>query len=190
MPCSVGDCTEQFCRYGCLREHESAIRHLVYHITHNANDVDDITQEVLLKAFASISSYRGGSFRAYLARIARNHCYDMSRRKRVRKETSLEESIIDYLPSLEKGPLEEVLDHESTREMYGILGKLGDEDREMMLLRHVFDYSYEEIGEVFGMKAGAIRTRVSRARQRIMGLVEGRSGHESPVIGSGLGLPR
>lgn len=190
MRCKAGECTEAFCQYGCLREHETAIRNLVYHITNNPNDVDDITQEVLMKAYQSLASFRGGSFRAYLARIARNHCYDMLRRKRIRKETALDDALAEQIATTEQGPEDVMLTHEQQREVHQLLMGLGDVDREIMVMRHINEFSYEEIAEALGMRAGTVRTRISRARQKVMELVERGQSGETPVIGTGLGVPR
>lgn len=175
MHCLAGDCNESFCEYGCLREHEVAIRNLVYHITRNPNDVDDITQEVLVKAYQSLASFRGGSFRAYLARIARNHCYDVLRRKRIRQETPLDDIVVEQWAATDETPETAAMANETSREVHELLMELGEVDRTVMVLRHLNELSYAEIGEVMDMRAGAVRTRISRARQRVQELLERRA---------------
>lgn len=190
MRCTVGECTERFCEFGCLREHELAIRNLVYHITRNPNEVDDITQEVLIKAYQSLSSFRGGSFRAYLARIARNHCYDMLRRKKVRKETLYGDMTIEQWPGPDEGPEAQVIHQEFAEEVRQLLDELGEVDREIIVLRHLNEFSYEEIAETLGMRPGAVRTRISRARQKMQNLVERGGQGEASAVSSGVGIPR
>ncbi|KPV43331.1 RNA polymerase sigma factor [Alicyclobacillus ferrooxydans] len=190
MRCTAGACNERFCEHGCLREHEIAVRNLVYHITHNPNDVDDITQEVFIKAYQSLASFRGGSFRAYLARIARNHCYDVLRRKRVRPETTLGDLTVEQWPGTDGGPEDVFLDKETALEVRHLLDQLGEVDRELMILRHLNEFSYEEIAEVVGMRPGAVRTRISRARQKMQELMERRGQGETPAITTGMGIHR
>lgn len=190
MRCTADQCTERFCEFGCLREHETAIRNLVYHITRNPNEVDDITQEVFIKAYQSLASFRGGSFRAYLARIARNHCYDMLRRKRVRKETLFGDMTVEQWPGMEQGPEDVVLNKELAKEVRQLLDELGEVDREIMVLRHLNEFSYDEIAETLGMRPGAVRTRISRARQKMQELVERRGQGEASAVSSGVGIPR
>ncbi|QSO49062.1 RNA polymerase sigma factor [Alicyclobacillus mengziensis] len=190
MHCTAAECTEKFCEFGCLREHEVAIRNLVYHITHNSNEVDDITQEVFMKAYQSLASFRGGSFRAYLARIARNHCYDMLRRKRVRPETLLGDMTVEEWPGVDDGPEDLLLNKEMAGEIQQLLNQLSDVDREIIVLRHLSEFSYDEIAETMGMRPGAVRTRISRARQKMLELVEGRGQGEASAISPGMGLPR
>ncbi|QSO54400.1 RNA polymerase sigma factor [Alicyclobacillus curvatus] len=190
MRCTAAECTEKFCEFGCLREHEVAIRNLVYHITRNPNDVDDITQDVFIKAYQSLASFRGGSFRAYLARIARNHCYDLLRRKRVRRETLLGDMTVEEWPGTDDGPEDLLLNKEMASEIGQLLNHLSEIDREIVVLRHLSEFSYDEIAETMGMRPGAVRTRISRARQKILELIEGRGQDEASPISSGLGLPR
>lgn len=175
MHCTAGDCKESFCEYGCLRVHEVAIRNLVYHIMRNPNDVDDITQEVLVKAYQSVASFRGGSFQAYLARIARNHCYDVLRRKRIRKETALEETVVEQWAVTDETPEKAVMAKETAEEVNELLMELGEVDRAIIVMRHINELSYAEIGTAMGMRAGAVRTRISRARQRVQELLERRA---------------
>lgn len=182
MQCVHGDCNESFCIYGCIREHAVMVRNLVYHITHNQNDVEDVTQDVFLKAVQSFASFRGGSFRAYLARIARNQCYDLLRQRKSRGGNAVE-FIDDAWASSAAGPEEVLLQREAVDEMAGYLNGLKSVDKEIMFLRHVCDFSYEEISEAVGLRPGAVRTRVARARQRLVELMERSERDESPRLG-------
>ncbi|MCL6452284.1 MAG: RNA polymerase sigma factor [Alicyclobacillus sp.] len=175
MRCPAGMCQERFCEFGCLREYEGLVRNLVYHITHNPNDVDDLTQEILVKAYQSRNAFRGGNFRAYLCRIARNHCYDALRKRRLRSEVTLEDAAVEQWAVSAETPETVALADESTREVYALLTELGETDREILVMRHLNDMSYQEIAEVMGMQAGAVRTRVSRARQKVQELLERRA---------------
>lgn len=166
-----------------MRENEPMIRSLIYHITRNSNDVEDIAQEVFFKAYRSLGAFRGGSFRAYLGRIARNHCYDVLRHKRTTEGVAFLEGVPDELPSVEKGPEDTVIEREMVGEVRQILDELQPSDREILLLRHVHQFSCEEIALVLGIKPGAVRTRLSRARQRVLEVVERRNGHAALDLG-------
>ncbi|MCL6593294.1 MAG: sigma-70 family RNA polymerase sigma factor, partial [Alicyclobacillus sp.] len=149
-------------------------------ITHNANDVDDLTQDILIKAYRSLDAYRGGSFRAYVARIARNHCYDVARKARARaQDVELPETLV----APEPGPEDQVVQQETLAEVAVAVRQLKEVDQEILLLRHVHAFSFEEIAEATGLQEGAVRTRLTRARQRIMRMVEGRERCESPQLG-------
>jgi RNA polymerase sigma factor (sigma-70 family) len=183
MRCPDTGCGEPICEHGCLRTHEVLVRNLVYHITRNPNEVEDLVQEVLMKAYNSLSLFRGGSFRAYLAQIARNHCYDWLRRKRTKRVITPLELVSDLWAADFAGPEEQYLQKETSAELMEVLDELGDPDREILLLRHVHQFDYEEIGAVLGMKAGTVRTRMSRARHKVMEMMERRGQGGSSQLG-------
>jgi RNA polymerase sigma factor (sigma-70 family) len=159
------------------------VRNLVYHITRNANDVEDVTQDVFLKAYQAAAAFRGGSFRAYLARIARNHCYDLLRQRRARKDSESIEYVDETWASNAAGPEDIVVNREMYREMRTLMNTLKDVDREILFLRHVQQFTYEEIAGVVGLRTGTVRTRISRARQKLVELTEGREKDETSQLG-------
>ncbi|WP_029423123.1 RNA polymerase sigma factor [Alicyclobacillus macrosporangiidus] len=179
MGCFNVHCQEPFCAYGCFREHAAMVRHLVYHITRDANDVEDLTQEIMLKVYRSLDGYRGGSFRAYVARIARNHCYDVLRRRQTGELPLADETLATVAP----GPEELVVQREAVWEVAQAINQLHPLDREILLLRHVHQFSYDEIAAAVNMRPGAIRTRVARARRKLVDLVNGREMREAPELG-------
>ncbi|MCL6443907.1 MAG: RNA polymerase sigma factor, partial [Alicyclobacillus sp.] len=154
-----------------------------YHITRNVNDVDDLAQEVFLKAYQSIASYRGGSLRAYFGKITRNLCYDALRRKRVRSGLTLVEWTPEAWVSQDLGPEETTVNRDLVAEVSAILDEMNAVDREIILLRHVHQFSYEEIAAVVGMRPGTVRTRIARARQRIIAEMERREQREPSQLG-------
>lgn len=177
------ECKEAFCEFGCMREHQTVVRNLIYHIMRNSEDVEDLTQEVFLRAYQSIHRYRGGSFRAYLGQIARNLCYDVLRRKKVRLGVGYVELVPDEIPSVERGPEDVAVTKQLAAEIREFLTTLPQIDREILLLRHVHQFSYDEISSVLGIKPGAVRTRISRARQKVMEEMERRDEHETSQLG-------
>ncbi|MCL6515686.1 sigma-70 family RNA polymerase sigma factor [Alicyclobacillus sp.] len=179
MGCYGVECHEPFCAYGCFREHAAMVRHLVYHITRDPNDVEDLTQEIMLKAYRSLDGYRGGSFRAWLARIARNHCYDVLRRRQT-DDLPLADEV---LATVEPGPEDVVVWREAVWEVAQAINRLPPVDREILLLRHVHQFSYDEIAAAVNMRPGAVRTRVVRARRKLADLVDGREIRETPELG-------
>lgn len=167
-----------------VRSHAGMVRRVVYHILRDANDVEDVTQEVFIKAYQSLPNYRGGSFSAYVTRIARNHCYDQLRQTKTKKRaTYLEPLTEDITASVERTPEATVLAGETATEIMLVLDELETPDRDILLMKHVYDMSYEEIAEVMGMRIGAVRTRISRARKRFMSVMQRRDGGEASFMG-------
>ena len=176
-------CNERLCTYGCLRDYEVMVRNLVYHIMRDTNEVDDIVQDVLLKTYQSMQTFRGGSFRAYLCTIARNQCYDNLRKARSRRSEHLSDTLVENLTSDEAGPEETAIRHDIVAQVKIVMAEMNQVDQEIMLLRHVHQFSYKEISAVVGMQEGAVRTRLSRARQRVLAEMERRETHAAPDLG-------
>lgn len=166
-----------------VREHASLVRGLVYHILRSPNDVEDVTQDVFIKAYESLSSFRGGSFRAYVSQIARNHCYDVLRRGKSRRHILDTAELSDNLSSSFAEPEPSVLASELASELQTLLAQMARVDREILLMKHVYGFSYEEIAACLQMRVGTVRTRVSRSRQRLVTALEGRENGEPSILG-------
>ncbi len=166
-----------------VRENAGIVRSLVYHILHSPNDVEDVTQEVFLKAYQSLGAFRGGSFKSYVTRIARNHCYDILRKARSHKRVESTVELDDNLPDAGGTPEDVIVRDESARQMQELLESISAVDREILLMKHVHGFSYDEIAEVLDMKVGTVRTRISRARQRLMTDMQRRESGEPSFLG-------
>jgi RNA polymerase sigma-70 factor (ECF subfamily) len=166
-----------------VRENAGIVRSLVYHILHSPNDVEDVTQEVFLKAYQSLGAFRGGSFKSYVTRIARNHCYDILRKSKSHKRVEATVELDDNLPDGGGTPEEAMIQAESALQLQRILETIPELDREILLMKHVHGFSYDEIAEVLDMKVGTVRTRISRARQRLMTDMQRRESDEPSFLG-------
>lgn len=117
-------------------------------------EVDDLVQDTYLRAFASLSSYRGDApFRAWLLTIARRTCADHVRRRQ------RERRLFDAVRAATATDVAPAPDH--TEELLATL----DPDRyEAFMLTQLVGLSYEEAADVLGCPIGTIRSRVARAR--------------------------
>lgn len=132
---------------------------------------EDATQEAFVSAYRRLDSFRGGSFRAWLLRIAANASYDELRRRRSRPASSLEAAqeagIPIDLPSPDAGPEEEVLRGELNLHLRRGLTTLPPEQRLAVILRDVHGLSYEELGQALGCSQGTVKSRIARGRERM-----------------------
>lgn len=121
-------------------------------------EVDDLIQETYLKAFRSLTSFRGDApFRAWLLTIARRTCADHVRRRQ--RDRRLIEQVRASTPD-DRGPV-----REHTEEL---LHLLDPERRDAFVLTQLLDLSYEEAATILECPIGTIRSRVSRARADLL----------------------
>lgn len=130
---------------------------------------EDLVQETLVKAWEKQASFQPGTnIRAWLFTILRNTYYS-ELRKRKREVEDVDGKMTAGLSV--KAPQE---GHMAVRDLRGALGELNAEQREALILVGASGFSYEEAGEICGVAAGTVKSRVSRARQRLAHLMEQR----------------
>ena len=132
---------------------------------------EDAAQETFINAYRRLSSFRGGSFRAWLLRIAANICCDELRRRRSRSEASLEAALevgtpVDVSSHL-AGPEDEALRRELGQHLQQGLAALPAEQRLAIILRDIHGLSYEELTDALGCSLGTVKSRIARGRARM-----------------------
>ncbi len=137
----------------------------------NRDRADDLVQETLAKAIANRDKYRQGTnLHAWLVTILRNQYYSEGRRRW--REVSDAEGT--HAARLTEAPV-----HDSRMEMREFLGALQvlpPDQREALVLVGASGLSYEEAAEVLGTRVGTVKSRVSRGRARLVGLLSGGEG--------------
>ena len=120
---------------------------------------EDLTQEVFYKLMKYRNSYNGGNFISWLFTIARN-CLSTHFRKN--KEYHEDINAVAY-----KFPSKQEDDVEAYSQLQMALSKLNRSDRELIVLNRLQEIKYNEIAEIIGSTPGAVKTRVSRAIQKL-----------------------
>jgi len=148
---------------------------LVGSMINSPEDTGDIVQEVFIRAFGSLDSFKGASsFYTWLYRIALNATTDF-RRKQARRSQSVPEQPLSEIgrgelqvaaPG-EEGPEGELYSKELAALVRKALGTLGKEHREVMVLREINGLSYAEIAEVTGVMIGTVMSRLHYARKKV-----------------------
>src|SRR5690348_16764571 len=87
-----------------VRAHSARVYRLAYRLTGNQHDAEDLTQEVFVRVFRSLSSYTPGTFEGWLHRITTNLFLDQARRKQRIRFDGLPDDVGDRLPGREPGP--------------------------------------------------------------------------------------
>lgn len=141
-----------------------------YRIMGDPDSAADTTQETFITAFRRLETYRGGSFRAWLIRIATNTCYDELRRRKRRPATSIEDlSSAESddgppLPDHSASPEEIAEQHELNAAVQGCIGALNEDQRLVLVMSDIQGFSYQEIAATMGVQMGTVKSRLSRAR--------------------------
>jgi RNA polymerase sigma-70 factor, ECF subfamily len=161
------------------RRHEGRVFGVVYQYVKNEDDAEDITREVLIKAFRSITRFRGTArFSSWLCRIAINKSIDfIRRRKNVRIEqlddpvqTDSGELSRDF-PDTALTPDEEVENRELGARIGEAIEQLSPKLKTVILLREIEGLSIKEIAETLRCSSGTVKSRIFRARERLQALL-------------------
>jgi RNA polymerase sigma factor (sigma-70 family) len=159
---------------GIVRDHSTRVFRLALHLTGNPHDAEDLTQDVFVRVFNSLSSYKPGTFEGWLHRITTNLFLDrMRRRKRIRFDwVGDEDNTIATSDSFDRhersGQPEDAFDMINLDDdILEALAALPPEYRVAVVLSDIEGLSYEEIAATLGIKMGTVRSRLSRARARL-----------------------
>ncbi len=149
-----------------VRRHSARVYRLAYRLTGDRHDAEDLTQEVFVRVFRSLSSYTPGTFEGWLHRITTNLFLDGVRRKaRIRFDALPDDA--ERLPSGERGPAQVYDDTHFDADVQAALDALPPDFRAAVVLCDLEGLTYEEIGAVLGIKIGTVRSRIHRGRSAL-----------------------
>jgi RNA polymerase sigma-70 factor (ECF subfamily) len=160
-----------------IRQHSRRVYGICYRFTGSDGAAQDLTQEVFLRIFKTVKSFRAaeGSFATWSARLTRNLLIDHYRRTRQERVT---DSIENQLPVLELGvaagarPDQLLQGVETGAILQAALQKLSPELRETVILRDLQDMDYREIAGVLGIPEGTVKSRLNRGRAELARLLK------------------
>ncbi|MCL5046056.1 MAG: sigma-70 family RNA polymerase sigma factor [Actinobacteria bacterium] len=158
-----------------VARYEKKVYNLAFRLTGNHDDADDVAQEALLRAYTSLSSFRGdSSFSTWLYRIVTNAGLDEIRRRRRRATTSLDDplstregEVARQVPDASEGPVEIAERIEVREQVQEAINSLADDHRVVLILRDLQGLSYAEIAGILRCPLGTVRSKLSRARERL-----------------------
>jgi RNA polymerase sigma factor (sigma-70 family) len=150
-----------------VRQHSARVYRLAYRLTGNRHDAEDLTQEVFVRVFRSLSGFRPGTLEGWLHRITTNLFLDQARRRQRIRFDALPDDAGDKLPGLLPPPDRELFDEMFDDDIETALASLPPEFRAAVVLCDVESLSYEEIADVLGVKLGTVRSRIHRGRSML-----------------------
>ena len=153
-----------------VRRYQRPIAAYVYRMVGDYDAALDLTQEVFIKVYSSLARYRPEfKFSTWIYKIAHNASVD-----HLRRNTSREQAIISEVDGEERemtvmsrklSPEQEYAVEERRAEIERVVRQLPSVYRELIILRHQHDLSYDEIAEVMSLPLGTVKNRLFRARE-------------------------
>jgi len=157
-----------------VRTHSARVYRLALRLTGNPHDAEDLTQEVFIRVFRSLSSYTPGTFEGWLHRITVNLFLDSVRKRSRARLDPLPEDGQDRLPDGAPGPEALLLDATLDDDVASALAALPPDFRAAIILCDIEGLTYEEIAATLGVKLGTVRSRISRGRAQLRTALEHR----------------
>ena len=149
-----------------VRDHSARVYRLAYRLTGNQHDAEDLTQEVFVRVFRSLSSYTPGTFEGWLHRITTNLFLDLVRRRaRIRFDPLPDDA--ERLASGDRGPAQHYDDTHFDGDVQAALDALPPDFRAAVVLCDLEGLSYDEIAATLGIKLGTVRSRIHRGRTQL-----------------------
>jgi RNA polymerase sigma-70 factor (ECF subfamily) len=157
-------------------KYQRKLARLLSQFIRDAAEVEDVTQETFIKAYRSLSSFRGDSaFYTWLYRIGINAAKNFLVAQKRRASTTINEFDIEVAENFEEGsqlrelntPENELMSKQIAQTVHQALQALPEELRSAITLREIEGLSYEEIASIMSCPTGTVRSRIFRAREAI-----------------------
>jgi RNA polymerase sigma-70 factor (ECF subfamily) len=140
---------------------------LVARMVPDHDQASDVVQEAFFSAYRNLASFRGGSVKSWLSRIAINAAMDLQRarkRRPVQPYPELEDESWQPPAGEEADPERQVVTAERVRVLSSALAAIGDDQRAAIVLYDVQGFDYTEIAEMTGVSLGTVKSRIHRGR--------------------------
>jgi len=150
-----------------VTRHQDHLFALVYRVVPDRDQAADAVQEAFYNAYRNLASFRGGSVKSWLGRIAVNAAMDMQRARRRRPSQPYPEFEDDsWQPPAEKDvePEAKALSAERSKALAHALEGLPPEQRNCIVLYDVQGYDYAEIAAIMHIEVGTVKSRIHRGR--------------------------
>jgi RNA polymerase sigma-70 factor (ECF subfamily) len=163
-----------------VEQYERRLFAYVYRLGCATADIEreDIVQEIFLKVYQNIHNYKqlsGACFSTWLFTIARNHCIDLMRKrsKDTHRKELYDKAAADLHNQESANPQETILQNESLKHISMAVGELFEPFRSALILRYYEDMGYAEIAQILHCNEGTAKSRVARAKQMLIKLLDG-----------------
>jgi RNA polymerase sigma-70 factor (ECF subfamily) len=160
-----------------IQEYGKATYNFAFRLTQNDADARDLTQEAFIRVYRAWRSFQPGtSFLSWIYRIVTNLYRDELRRRKGRFHEEIPE---DNAPQEFAGqrplavtPIEDYVEGQLSEPLSAALQLLSPEQRQVIVLADIEEYSYQEIADIMGCSIGTVRSRLHRARALLRRLIQ------------------
>jgi RNA polymerase sigma-70 factor, ECF subfamily len=173
--CRTGD-TEAFAVL--VRRHQKKMLNVAFRMIGDYDEACDVVQEAFLSAYRAIGKFRGDArFSTWLCGIVLNRSRSHLKQRAMRSRRELGSfddppeskaaSFAEELYSREESIVERIEKREMDEKVQACIGSLDGEQREVLVLRDIQGFSYEEIGDLLKLPEGTVKSRLFRARNAL-----------------------
>jgi len=166
-----------------VAETQGGVYNLAYSILGNHQETQDVTQEIYLRAWRGLPTFRGEArFSTWLYRIALNTCFNRRRMLRAQLRNVDNESNLDRLSSPKGDPVAITVDKEQKAALWAAVKRLPEKYRLVITLFYQRQLSYQEICEMLSLPLGTVKAHLNRARRALAkGLGLEREAQDAPL---------
>ena len=156
-----------------ISKYQKQVFNIAYGMLSDYEDASDAAQEVFVKVYRSIASFKGqSSFSTWIYRICANVCNDSLRKRKrhgltVSIEGEDEDGKISEIPSDNPTPEESVMMNEKQKIVREAINSLSNEYKEIIVYSDINQLSYEEISGILKCPSGTVKSRLNRARNAL-----------------------
>ncbi|HET8844156.1 MAG TPA: sigma-70 family RNA polymerase sigma factor, partial [Ktedonobacteraceae bacterium] len=149
-----------------VERYKDAVQNLAYRMLSNVTEAEDVTQEVFVRAYTQLATYKPvHKFSTWLLSIASHLAIDQLRRRRFLALPLEDVPFLEWITDLGAGPEQSALAGEQQDEIQAYLQRLHSKYRAVIVLRYWYDLSYEEIATALNLTQPLVKARLHRARE-------------------------
>lgn len=150
------------------RTHQGIALRVAYLVVRDSSEAEDVTQDAFVKAYRALDKFRAEApFRPWLLRIVRNEALNRVRSTKRRESLALQVANDPVSGDAAPSPEAEVMSREERGRLLGLIEDLPERYRSVIVHRYLLDLSEEETSQILGLPVGTVKSRRSRAVQRL-----------------------
>ncbi|MDE3057757.1 MAG: sigma-70 family RNA polymerase sigma factor [Bacteroidota bacterium] len=156
------------------KKYHDQVFNLLYRMIHKKDEVEDLTQEAFIKAFASLASFNEEfAFSTWLFKIASNNCIDFLRKRKLQTFSidkpieSKEGDVTFEIPDSTYEPDRDLIALQRTKFLEQAIQSLPPKYRTVIIMRHSEEKDYQEIARALHLPIGTVKAHIFRAREML-----------------------